>query len=354
MVANDHAVIEFYGWWRTDFGWDGCNFKASLDGGQTWEIVTPEGGYTIDAMFTGSQNPLSGEPAWTDVSSGWEHIEIPLDDYIGEAPMFKFHFGSSDWAQGNPGFYLDDVIMWGLTTPVYATVSGNVSFDGGNGTITAVDVSANGHGSPNTHPAANGSYTISNVLTGQRTVTASLAGYHPASQPVTVVQGGNTGVNFTLTRLDPPPPTNVAGSVNSASGLMTLTWTAAADPLVDVYTIYRRIAGDPDFVQQGTSTGTTFQQTLTADGIYQYVVTATDNNVNVPVTSIRSNQATVLYGELPVTQLGADGNYDDRIHLSWLTPASSKELNCSMTMVQPNSSTLWPSLPVLQTISVCA
>ncbi len=320
VIANDNGVIEFNAWWRTDWGWDGCNFKASLDGGQTWEVVEPEGGYTVTEMFTGTQNPLSGEPAWTDISNGWQHIEIPLDAYIGEAPMFKFHFGSSDWAQGNPGFYLDDVIIWGLDEPVYATVSGNVTLDGGNGAMTAVDVRANGFGSPTTHPAANGSYTLSNVLTGQRTISASLAGYHPASESVPVVEGGNTGVNLTLTRLDPPPPTNVSGTVVSATGLMTLTWTAPADPLVDVYTIYRRLAGDPDFVQQGTSTTTTFQQTLTADGIYQYVVTATDNNVNVPVTSIRSNQAVVLFGELPVTQMSADGNYDDRIRLSWLTP----------------------------------
>ncbi len=322
VVANTNGVIEFYAWWRTDFGWDGCNFKASLDGGQTWEVVTPIDGYTIDAMFEGTQNPLSGEPAWTDASGGWRHIEIPLDAYIGEAPMFKFHFGSSDWAQGNPGFYLDDVIMWGLDEPVFATVSGNITFDGGNGVMTAVDVRANGFGSPSTHPAANGAYTLSNVLTGPRTITASLTGYHPRTLDLTVVEGGNTGANLTLTRLDPPPPTNVQGTVVSATGLMTLTWTAAADPLVDVYTIYRRLAGEQNFVQQGTSTTTTFQQTLTADGIYQYVVTATDNGVSVPVTSVRSNQATVLFGELPVTTLGADGDYDDRIHLSWLTPGT--------------------------------
>ena len=43
-------------------GWDGCNVKASIDGGANWEIITPTGGYTDDALSTANacipENPV--------------------------------------------------------------------------------------------------------------------------------------------------------------------------------------------------------------------------------------------------------------------------------------------------------
>lgn len=322
VVANANSMVELYAWWNTEFGWDGCNFKVSIDGGQTWDIIEPVGGYTLQEMFIGSSNPLSGEPAWTGQSAGWQFIQIPLGAYVGEALRFRFHYGTSDWSQGFAGFYFDDVVIWGLEEAVFAPVAGTITLDGGNGNVTAVQVRSNGYGTPQTNPAANGTYTLNTVLLGDREISASLPAYHPATQSVTVAEGGATGVNLTLLRLNPPAPTNLQGTVVSATGLVTLSWTASADPLVDVYSIHRRLVGDPSFTLQGTSTTTTFQQTLTADGIYQYTVTATDNDVSVPVTSLISNFANVVHGELPVTDLDVNGNFDDRIHLSWMSPGT--------------------------------
>lgn len=321
-VANPDAMIEFYCWYDAEFFWDGCNFKVSVDNGDTWTIAQPVGGYPVNALNTGTANPLAGEPAWSGQSMGWQYVNIPLGAYEGQAPIFRFHFGSDEVVSGFAGIYIDDVIIWGLAPPVLTTISGNVTLDGGNGTITSVQVRADGIGSPSTTPAGNGSYTLANVLVGNRRIRGILPGYHTATQIVAVPEGGINGVNLTLTRLDPPAPTNLTGSVNNATGLVSLDWDNSVDPLVDGYRVYRRLAGEQDFVQVGTSVASAFQETLTSDGIYQYTVTAVDNDVSVPVQSPRSNQVTVLFGELPVTQLGANGNFDDRIRLSWLTPGT--------------------------------
>ncbi len=321
-VATEDAEMEFYAWFDNEFFWDGCNMKVSLDGGETWEIVEPEGGYSVTMLNEGTANPLAGEPAWSGQSDGWTYIDIPLGQYVGQAPLFRLHFGSDEVVSGYPGFYFDDMIIWGLAEPVLSTVSGSITMDGGAGSVTAVTVRADGLGSPSTHPLGDNSFTIDNVLVGNRRIRATLDGYHTAQTQIAVPEGGINGVNLTLTRLDPPPATNLVGTVNSVSGLCNLTWTAAADPLVDEYHIFRRLAGDQDYVQVGTSPTTSFSQTLTADGIYQYTITAVDLNVSTPVESEPSNVVTVLFGELPVTSLGANGNFDDRIRLSWLTPGT--------------------------------
>ncbi len=207
---------------------------------------------------------------------------------------------------------------------VFANVSGTVTLDGGAGVMTAVNVTANGLGAPTANPAANGQYTLADVQIGARRITGSLAGYHNAVQQIEHTAGGTTGVNLTLVRLDPPVPTNLTGAANNETGLVTLDWDNSTDPLVDVYPVYRRMQGEQDWVLQGSPTQSTFQQTLTDNGIYQYAVSARDNGVSTPVESDLSGAVNVLYGELPVTSIGANGNYDDRIRLNWLEPGISE------------------------------
>lgn len=207
---------------------------------------------------------------------------------------------------------------------IFANVSGTVTLDGGAGVVTAANVVANGLGAPSTSPAANGQYTLTNVQIGTRRITGSLAGYHNAVQNIELTAGGMTGVNLTLVRLDPPVPTNLVGAANNETGVVTLDWDNSPDPLVDVYPVYRRLQGEQNWVLQGSPTVSTFQQTLTANGIYQYAVAARDNGVSTPVESDMSGSVNVLYGELPVTSIGGDGDYDDRIRLQWLEPGISE------------------------------
>ena len=205
---------------------------------------------------------------------------------------------------------------------VFGPVSGHVGLDGGNGNITQVVVHANGAGSPTVNPAANGDYAFDSVQVGNRVIQASLAGYHVDSVPVTIPDSlGITGVDFTLRRLDPPAPTGLTGSVNSATGVVTLNWDDSPDPLVDVYRLYRKLADSTNWTLRRTSVSSNTTDTLTVSGIYQYRVTAVDNDVSPPpVESLPSNTVTVLYGNLPPTFLSANGNFDDRIRLNWLAP----------------------------------
>lgn len=320
-IGNEDAYMEFWYWYDLEFFWDGCNVKVSLDGGETWEIVDPEEGYTCE-MLNESDNVMTGERCWSGTSEGWRHTVIPLGAYNGEAPIFRLQMGSDQIVSDMAGFFLDNMLIWGLAEPVFATISGNITLDGGSGSLQNVVVRTNGYGAPFANPLADGSYTINNVIVGDRRVRASLAGYETSFADAEVTETGAAGINLTLVRSDPPAPTGIAGEVNSASGLVEISWTTSPDPLVDQYRVFRRLAEDDNFEQVGVVAASPFTETLTADGIYQYRVTAVDVNVSTPVESDPSQVVTVLFGELPVPQLGANGDFDDRIRLSWLAPGT--------------------------------
>ncbi|MCC6477273.1 carboxypeptidase regulatory-like domain-containing protein [bacterium] len=323
-IAGANSHLEFYLYYDCygfDFAWyDGGNLKISVDGGLTWEVLTPDGGYPADMIIGDFGNPLGGEPGWSGQSSGWEYVTVPLADYAGEVPIFRFHFGSDQFQDFEmSGLFFDDFLIWGMAPPVYSTISGHLTFDGGMGNYSESLVRANGFGLPSTIPAGDGIFQLTNVITGVRQVTATHPDYHTSTVEVTVPEGGATGVEITIVRLDPPAPTNLTGTVDNETGVAQLDWDNSTDPLVDQYRIFRRLAGE-EWAQVGTSATSFYQETLTADGIYQYRVTAVDLNVSTPVESDGSNTITVLFGALPVTSVGANGDYDDRIRVTWLEP----------------------------------
>ncbi|HEY3296534.1 MAG TPA: T9SS type A sorting domain-containing protein [bacterium] len=221
------------------------------------------------------------------------------------------------------------VQFWGGPL-VYATVTGHVTLDGGNGDVTAVAVRANGAGTPSVHPAANGDYTLSNVQIGNnRRVTATLAGYIDGSTVFNLDESGHTGANLTLRRTNPPAPTNLTSSVLTVARKDSLHWDVSTDLLVDAYKVYRRLQGETTWNLRQTVTGRTTQwvrDTLETDGVYQFVITAIDNGVtNPPVESDYSNMVTNPFGHLPPIMLSANGNFDNKIQLAWRAPGSPPE-----------------------------
>jgi hypothetical protein len=322
-IADPDASFEFWGAWDCESEWtpfDGCHVKISIDGGENWEVLQPETPYTFDEAWE-TNACMPGEPVWTGWAHDWEYLKLPIGQYIGEVPIFRFEFGTDGSAVG-AGFFIDDMIIWGLAEPVTSTVTGTVTLDGGAGDVQDVDVRADGLGTPLTNPAANGSYTLNGVLVGNRRVRGSLAGYNTAITPVTVTEAGPNVANLTLVRVNPPTPTGLTGTVANATGEVTLNWDDSTDPLVDQYRVYRRVHPNTEWVLAQTSATSNATDVLTVDGIWDYTVVAVDTDVSTPVVSGYSAPITVLFGSLPPTNLSANGNYDNKIVLNWLEPGN--------------------------------
>lgn len=105
---------------------DAGNVKVSTDGGVTWSVVEPEGGYngTISAEHA---NPLGGEPGFGGYSYGWrrEIVPLPADADVRIRFDFATDAGNVNQALYFAGWHIDDVVITTSypadTTPPVAT-----------------------------------------------------------------------------------------------------------------------------------------------------------------------------------------------------------------------------------------
>jgi hypothetical protein len=99
------VMFNFWQWYQFEQGWDGGNVKISTDGGNTWTLITPEGGYP----GTLSSNPyMTGQQGYTGTGPGWEKEEFDLSAYEGMLVQIMFET-ASDGSVTYPGWYIDDV-----------------------------------------------------------------------------------------------------------------------------------------------------------------------------------------------------------------------------------------------------
>ena len=110
-VASPTATVEFWCWWSTEQSYDGVNFKVSVDNGNTWTLVQPVGNYPYTAPTANVCIPR--EPYWAGHGGTWTQIVLPIGQFVGQVPQFRFTFGSNG-TNRYPGFYFDDMIIWGL------------------------------------------------------------------------------------------------------------------------------------------------------------------------------------------------------------------------------------------------
>ncbi len=110
LVEATSATFNFYHYYDTQSGRDGGNVKISTDGGSTYSLITPEGGYPTSTMY------WNGEAGYSGSSDGWVMATFDLSDYLGQDIKFKFTFGADGTGNG-PGWYVDDVFLE-LTYPV--------------------------------------------------------------------------------------------------------------------------------------------------------------------------------------------------------------------------------------------
>jgi immune inhibitor A len=105
----DSATLEFWAWYDIEEDWDYTYVLVSVDGGETWEIVTTPSGTPT--------NPNGNNFGWgyTGKSGGgeepvWIQEEVDLSPYVGQEVLIRFE-QITDGAVNRPGFALDDVAI---------------------------------------------------------------------------------------------------------------------------------------------------------------------------------------------------------------------------------------------------
>jgi hypothetical protein len=171
-IISTAYMLEFWHWYDIESSYDGGNVKVSTDGGTTWELITPNGGYP----GTGNtSNPLNGEPIYDNTVAGnfWQLAEFDLAAYAGENILVRWHFGS-DGSVEYPGWYIDDVRIY---EQVYGSLDGHVTEFGTGNSIEGAEVIIGQYSGTS---GADGYYFIDGIVTGTYDVECIASNYLPA------------------------------------------------------------------------------------------------------------------------------------------------------------------------------
>lgn len=99
--------IAFYQWYNMENSWDGGNVSISTDGGNTWQLIWPDGGYPDSSVSA------LGEPGFTGVDTTWNLTTFTLYLPVGTVFKVRWHF-ASDVSVNRPGWYIDDLMGYGI------------------------------------------------------------------------------------------------------------------------------------------------------------------------------------------------------------------------------------------------
>jgi parallel beta-helix repeat protein len=106
IVLDDPAALTFCHWYHMEGDDDGGNVKISTDGGASWNLLTPDGGYPYDSCYASC---IHGEPNFSGSSGGWITDTFELIDYTGQTVIIRWTLGSDALGTTYAGWYVDNV-----------------------------------------------------------------------------------------------------------------------------------------------------------------------------------------------------------------------------------------------------
>jgi subtilisin family serine protease/bacillopeptidase F (M6 metalloprotease family) len=111
-ASKPYAMLSIWHWYEIEGAYtryDGGNVKVSADGGMTWTVITPLGGY--DGTASTSNAGIPGELCFSGYDDMfWQKELFDLTPYVGSDVIVRFHFGS-DGSVYKAGWYVDDVMI---------------------------------------------------------------------------------------------------------------------------------------------------------------------------------------------------------------------------------------------------
>jgi hypothetical protein len=263
-------------------GFDGGNVAISTNNGNTWTILTPQGGYTHNSLVG-----LEGQSGFSGFLSIWQQVVCDLSSYANQMVMFRFRIGA-DSSNESIGWFIDNFELSGVDQKT-GYIKGTV-YPTSNADVTKTNVRANTFYS--TNPDETGFYTLY-LPNGTHSITASLA-YHQSSTVNNInISPAAPSYEQDFTLINLPPPEGLQFEVFNDTGTVLLTWGEPNDPVHQVlgYNVYKRFDTGPFMkYQEVTASGPTLtfvdEIPLHMFGEYKYYVTAKYLNTEGEPTNI--------------------------------------------------------------------
>ncbi len=289
--------------------YDGGNVKISTDGGISWSIIVPEGGYPEESCSSGNY-AIPGEPCYSGDLYQWTEAVFDLSPYGGNDVKLRWHFGS-DSGVSDDGWFIDDVTVACEVFPC-GKISGTVT---GAEDMSAVRIST---GDYTAYPGEDGNYDLY-VREGVYNPVCSAPSYTTETIENVAVEYGESVENadFDLEYLSPVE--NLA--LNSEYQHISLTWDFDASrkggetvatrngrfskrTSFNEYIVYMQI-GAGLFEELARTQDESFAYTAPGLGTYRFKVTASfeegesdeSNTVEAVVTELTEKDDDIVHFE---------------------------------------------------------
>lgn len=124
FTVGSGGGLLFRQWIRTEYDgatryWDGAVLRISTDGGATFSLIEPVGGYPFEISANPDSPFAPGHPCLAGDGQGWETVLLDLADYAGQSVIVRFEFGS-DLYVVSEGWYIANVTPFACDTPAPA------------------------------------------------------------------------------------------------------------------------------------------------------------------------------------------------------------------------------------------
>ncbi|MGB0133101.1 MAG: choice-of-anchor B family protein [Dokdonella sp.] len=128
LTSGAAPVLEFWTRYGIEANYDGGLVQISIDDGQSWQLLTPLGGYPSTISQTGNACgfPL-GTGAFTGTSLNWAQKQFDLGSFAGQAVKLRWSFGT-DGGVGGEGWWLDDIRVTHTQMPGMCTSGSDILF----------------------------------------------------------------------------------------------------------------------------------------------------------------------------------------------------------------------------------
>ncbi|OGS22805.1 MAG: hypothetical protein A2252_10795 [Elusimicrobia bacterium RIFOXYA2_FULL_39_19] len=106
LTNTSHAVLSFSQKYNFETDKDGGKVEISIDNGQNWQLLTPNGGYScalVDAL---------GTAGFGGTNTTWSKINFNLDSFTGNTAILRLCFATDGQnIPENGGWWIDDVYV---------------------------------------------------------------------------------------------------------------------------------------------------------------------------------------------------------------------------------------------------
>lgn len=106
-ITQSCSCLELCHYYDFESGFDGGNVKVSVDGGLSWQLVTPADGYddVLDSTYYIAEC-VANELVFTGTSGTFVRDCFVLDAYLGQQVLIGFFFGSESYSTSDLGWYI--------------------------------------------------------------------------------------------------------------------------------------------------------------------------------------------------------------------------------------------------------